>query len=300
MITETPSESSSSRFSCTQCGKCCNRSPEVELSEATALADTFVFRLMFRVYWLPQQFITPQGAEKAPLNSSSAFYERKRLLTAFAAHKASLKAKRDHKSVASTRYLMMSALALDTKSGECGALHGTRCSIHERRPLSCRSVPLHYSRTSATADIDLKAFVETDGYRCDTSQASPIILHNGLIVDDEINTARSNAITTAKRDRPWSEAIARRVVSRPSANRRLPTMEDIEANSQYGALTVSMFEAWQIATDTGLIDLVEFKRLANAQLDRIDFSLLHGTSSMDTQQTMIEMQNEYRNFIRLS
>ena len=300
MITETPSESSSSRFSCTQCGKCCNRSPEVELSEATALADTFVFRLMFRVYWLPQQFITPQVAGNSPLNSSSAFYERKRLLTAFAAHKASLKAKRDRKGVASTRYLMISALALDTNSGECGALHGTKCSIHKRRPLSCRSVPLHYSRTSATADIDLKAFVETEGYQCDTSQASPIILQNGLIVDEEINLARSNAITTARGDRPWSEAIARRVVSPPSANRRLPTMEHVEANSQLGALTVSMFEAWQIATETGLIDLVDFKRLAKAQLDRIDLSLLRGTSSLDAQQTMIEMRNEYRSFLEFS
>lgn len=300
MMTETPSGSSWSRFSCTQCGKCCNRSPEVELSEAAALADTFVFRLMFRVYWLPQQFITPQGAGNSPLNSSSAFYERKRLLTAFAAHKVLLKANRDRKSVASTRYLLMSALALDTNSGECGALHGTRCSIHERRPLSCRSAPLHYSRTSATADIDLRAFVETDGYQCDTSEASPINLQNGLIVDDEINMARSNAITMARRDRPWSEAIARRVVSWPSTNRRLPTMEDIEANSQYGALTVSMFEAWQIATDTGLIDLVEFKRLAEAQLDRIDFSLMRGTSSLDAQRTMIEMRNEYRNFLELS
>ena len=61
-----------------------------------------------------------------------------------------------------------------------------------------------------------------------------------------------------------------------------------------------MFEAWQIATDTGLIDLVEFKRVANAQLDRIDFSLLRGTFSLDAQQTMIEMRNEYRNFIKLS
>ena len=126
MMTETPSGSSWSRFSCTQCGKCCNRSPEVELSEAAALADTFVFRLMFRVYWLPQQFITPQGAGNSPLNSSSAFYERKRLFTAFAAHKASLKAKRDRKGLASTRYLMISALALDTNSGECGALQPVR------------------------------------------------------------------------------------------------------------------------------------------------------------------------------
>ena len=77
-------------------------------------------------------------------------------------------------------------------------------------------------------------------------------------------------------------------------------MEDIEANSQYGALTVSMFEAWQIATDTGLIDLVEFKRLAKAQLDLIDFSLMRGTSSLDAQQTMMEMRNEYQNFLKLS
>jgi hypothetical protein len=40
------------RFACTSCGQCCNRSPEVELSETLDLADAFVFRLMFRPYEL--------------------------------------------------------------------------------------------------------------------------------------------------------------------------------------------------------------------------------------------------------
>ena len=48
-------EPTTRRFSCTQCGKCCNRSPEVQLSEAAALADVFAFSLMFRLYSLPQQ-----------------------------------------------------------------------------------------------------------------------------------------------------------------------------------------------------------------------------------------------------
>ena len=42
----------SRHFACTQCGKCCDRAPEVELGEAAALADVFVWQLLFRLYSL--------------------------------------------------------------------------------------------------------------------------------------------------------------------------------------------------------------------------------------------------------
>ena len=40
-------------FACTACGKCCTRGPEMELSEATRLADVFITRLMFKLHRLP-------------------------------------------------------------------------------------------------------------------------------------------------------------------------------------------------------------------------------------------------------
>ena len=111
------------RFACTACGKCCNRAPEVELSEAAALADDFVFRLMFRLYR------APRSAGDYADGSSEQFYQEKRLLNAFAARKSSLKVRCEGRAVEYTQYLAISALALDCSNGACSALDGGRCGI---------------------------------------------------------------------------------------------------------------------------------------------------------------------------
>ena len=45
-------QSEARRFACTSCGRCCDRGPEMELGEATRLADTFITALLFRVHSL--------------------------------------------------------------------------------------------------------------------------------------------------------------------------------------------------------------------------------------------------------
>ena len=167
------------RFACTSCGACCNRSPEVELSEAAALADVFVFRLMFRLYSLPRTF----ESGRSPSESAEIFYQKKRLLAAHAARKYAVMIMRDGRRVEHVQYLMISALALDTRSGACAALSGGRCGIYDRRPLGCRAVPFHYSRADALAESDLDAFVATPGYACETGESAPVVLESGHIVD---------------------------------------------------------------------------------------------------------------------
>ena len=159
------------RFSCTLCGACCNRSPEVELSEAAALCDIFVFRLMFRLVSLPR------FSERGPIGSSDLFYQKKRLLAGHAAAEYSnRKVMLGGKKVESVQYLMISALAVDTSPGACAALKSGRCSIHADRPLSCRSVPFHYSRADGLALADFDRFVATPAYRCDTGKDAPLFL----------------------------------------------------------------------------------------------------------------------------
>jgi Fe-S-cluster containining protein len=157
------------RFACTQCGKCCNRSPEVELSEAAALADVFVFRLMFRIYERPRTFAGYLASGRS--GSAEAFHESKRLLNAFAARKGATRKRHGGKTVEYDRYLMISALTVDTGSGTCSALSENRCGIYERRPLACRTAPLHYARAEASARACLDEFVRTPGYRCNTDEA---------------------------------------------------------------------------------------------------------------------------------
>ncbi|HST36261.1 MAG TPA: YkgJ family cysteine cluster protein, partial [Allosphingosinicella sp.] len=173
------------RFACTSCGACCNRSPEVELSEAAALADVFVFRLMFRLYRLPRTFAGYLESREGSAESGEEYYESKRLLAAFAARKWATKRRYGGRAIEYTNYLTISALSLDAGTGACAALDGGRCAIYARRPLSCRAVPFHYSRPQALAERDLAAFVATPGYRCDTGEEAPVAIDGGRIVNPE-------------------------------------------------------------------------------------------------------------------
>jgi Fe-S-cluster containining protein len=280
-------------FACTQCGKCCNRSPEVELSEAAGLSDVFVFRLMFRLYWLPDQAGDYRRSGQGQPNRTSVFFEKKRLLNTFAARKYSAKAMRDGKRIAYTKYLLISALAVETIEAACSALSDSRCSIYDRRPLTCRSVPLHYSRAEARAAFDLETFVGTSGYRCDTSDAAPIILEDGRIVAPEIGAARSDAIALAARDRPWSEAIVRRMSDPVSSSQSLPSIEEIESSAALGAMTVPMREAWQVAADIGLMTRGERDGLIELQLGTIRRQLASGRCSRDALETLRQMEVDY-------
>jgi hypothetical protein len=195
-----------------------------------------------------------------------------------------------------TRYLVVSALTLDTKPGACSALDENRCGVYERRPLSCRSLPIHYSRPETSAATDFKEFIGTIGYSCDTGDAAEVIVKEGRIVAPEIAAARSEAVDVALRNRRWSEAIARRMKA-SSANHSLPSIAEVEANASSGATTVSMRVAWQIAADIGLIGSGECDRLIELQLSVIDQELSAGRCSREERETLSEMRTEYQHYL---
>jgi Fe-S-cluster containining protein len=287
-------EAAIERFACTSCGKCCNRAPEVQLSEAAALADVFVFRLMFRLHWLPRELRDHREPGADPAVSGAAFYQRKRLLGAFAARKSPARIVRGGKAVDYLKYLTVSALALDTSPGRCSALDAELCTIHARRPSACRSVPFHYSRPEALAESDLKAFVETPSYRCDIGESADIVLEAGRIVDPGMAQARADALALAGRDRRWSEKIVRRMHAAAPADAGLPSLNEVEANAASGATTTSMRLAWQIAADCGLIGGQDFSALLAAQLATIDRALAAGRCTQDARETLAAMRAEYR------
>jgi Fe-S-cluster containining protein len=273
------------RFACTQCGACCNRSPEVLLSEAPPLADIFVFRLMFRLYALPRTF-----AHSAAGGSAEAFYESKRLLAAFAARNAPAKKEHGTKSAGRMTYLTISALPLDTRPGACSALERGRCGIYERRPLACRTVPFHYSRAEAAAETDLATFVARAGYACDTGAEAPVVLAEGRIVDPGTRAARREALEVSTRDRRWQDAIVRRL---RTGGDGLPSLAEIEANAAFGMTTVSMAAAWRVAAEAGVIGAGECGTLIGAQAGLIKRALAAGDCAADTRRTLIEMGGEY-------
>jgi Fe-S-cluster containining protein len=263
------------------------------LSEAAGLADVFVFRLMFRIYALPRTVAGYRTSPAAPAASDEAFHESKRLTAAFAARAHGRKRRHGSKSVDYTEYLLISALTLDKGGGACAALRGGRCGIYERRPLACRTVPLHYSRPEASAQRDLEAFVSTQGYGCDTGAAAPVILAEGRIVDPGWRRTRLEALELNARDRQWHQAILRRLKTAP-AEYGLPALREIEANAAFGATTVSMRAAWRIAAEAGLLAPDECRTLIAAQAALIDRELAAAGGAPGARETLIEMRAEYR------
>jgi Fe-S-cluster containining protein len=272
------------RFACTQCGKCCNRSPEVELGEAAPLADVFVFRLLFRLHRLPRGLADYRG--RHPHDSAEVFFETKRLLDRYAVRK---RAMRDE-----SEYLIVSTLTLDTGAGACSALAGGLCSIYERRPFACRTVPLHYTGVEAAAARDLAVFVATPGYACDTGGGAPVVLEGGRIVEPATIQARADAFAAAERDRPWKQAILRRMRPGAMGEWPLPTLAQVEAHAAHGAVSTSMRAAWQVAVEAGLMPEQECQALIEAQLARIERELALGRGTADARQTLGEMRAEYR------
>lgn len=278
------------RFACTQCGACCNRSPEVELSEAAALADVFVFRLMFRLYTLPRAAAHYSG-------SSETFYQSKRLLNAFAANAYRTKARVGGKAVEYDRYLVVSALTVDLGTGACSALSDRRCSIYDRRPLACRAVPFPYSRPEASAEDDLDAFVGTAGFLCDISEAAPIVVDDGKITDLDAKEVRTQAAAVAERDSAWSKAIVRKM---KQGSPDLPTLDEIEASASFAATTTSMSAAWQVAAERGLISSADWRRLIGTQVATIEREFGRNGVEHDVRQMLVDMRVEYRQLLEAS
>ena len=277
------------RFACTQCGQCCNRAPELELGEAVALADVFVLRLLMRIYSLPRS-LNDYASALPPGQASAEFYQSKRLLGAYAAASWNARVQRHGKVVDYVQYLSLSVLPLDLDGPSCPALTDNKCSIYERRPLSCRSVPLHYSRPEAAAVRDLDAFVVSPGYRCEVSADAPLVIAEGRIVDPATAAAWLAASDQAQRDRNWKVAL---VKAMKAGQHGLPTPRMVEQQAANGALSGSMFGAWSVAVGAGLIAASDLQHLLQSQCGLIERTIQRGAAP-DASATLAEMQREYR------
>lgn len=263
------------------------------LSEAAALSDVFVFRLMFRLYELPRTLAGSLASGDAGAGTGAEYYETKRLLASFAARKYPAKRRQSGKAVDYVRYVTISALTLDAGAGACTALSNGRCGIYARRPLACRTVPFHYSRPEASAERELGAFVATPGYGCDTGADAPIVLEAGRIVDPGARRARGDAIALAGQDRRWGEAILRRL-NTSSRTYALPSLREIEADAPFGATTISMHVAWQIAAEAGVIGAQTCRTLIAAQAAVIARELASARCTTSARETLAGMRAEYR------
>lgn len=253
------------RFACTACGKCCDRGPEMELGETAALADVFSLSLIFKIHTLPLNERSNWArawwkTQDTPLGLRPALEEQARRLKIFAARR------HVDRSTERQMFLTLSAIVDDNGAGRCPALSGSRCGVYERRPLTCRTVPLHYSRAPSTLGAYLDQFVATPGYGCETATA-PAVLAGTDIIAVTVRHAREQAVLVANSDREWKTAIVA-VMDDPLSARDagLPTFSDVLANSGRGyATTAPMLVAWRVALRKGLITQVAFDDACRGQ-----------------------------------
>ncbi len=274
------------RFACTSCGQCCNRAPELELGEAAALADVFVLQLMLRIYSLPRG-LADYAADLPRDQASAEFYQTKRLLSRFAAASWNAKVQRGSKVLDYVQYLSVSVLPLDLGIGACSALADNRCSIYPRRPLSCRAVPLHYSRPEASAARALDAFVATPGFACAVDDSAPLAIVRDRIVDPAMLSARAAAAARAAGDQPWKKAIVKAMKAGSQAG--LPTLRDVEANAQHGALSTTMALGWRVARDAGEMTQADYSAALAAQSTTIAAASAQPGLSAETRQTLAQL-----------
>lgn len=275
-------------FACTQCGKCCNRPPEVEMGEAATLADVFVWQMLFRLYSLPRNLADYLQPGMQREQASAEFFESKRLLGQFAAYSWNGKVRQGGRFEERTFTLAISALALDPGGGACGALGPDgHCGIYERRPFSCRSVPLHYSRGGAFAVEHYDKFLTLPGHACDSSANAPVLVDAGKIADPAILAARAEALAQAEADRRWKAVL---VKAMKTGRHGLPTLRQVEENAARGALTTSMRFGWQIAVEAGLLCASEYGALLAKQRDAAERFLADPATSPNARAAALELR----------
>jgi Fe-S-cluster containining protein len=255
------------RFACTACGKCCTEPPEMTVLEAVSLGDVFVPALVYRLTSLPRDDNEAAFASLAPHPHfkdvpGRDLVTRLRESTAVRAAGAVVtEAGWDH-------HVSITARAWGYSPG-CPALRGKECSIHTRRPSTCRTVPIRYD---VPAGLLVRAFrgavdagrASKDPWECDVSDAAPVLLRgDGELVDPEYKKARDVGEAAAFAEKSLCEKIL--------AYPLLPPLREVYPQLRRAkVIAVSFHGALAAAHDLGLLDDAAMKKFLAAQLELID------------------------------
>lgn len=290
-----PSEATSAvrRFACTSCGKCCDRGPEMALSEAAALAGVFITSMLFRVYSLPLAKSSKGAARWSEAQGSTlpvgaALDEERAWLSHFSVRDTIDRAR------GRSLHLTISALTVDREKGRCPALSDNLCGIYETRPLTCRTVPMHYSRPPSVLASYLDRFASKPGYACNTSADAPMVFDGRGVTDASALRTRHEALDLAASERGWKTAIVS-LMDDPGVALAagVPTHNAVIRNSDAGSATaVSMLVALRVARNAGLLAPGEFDEACRKQVALLKSELARG-AGLDATASMAVMLSDY-------
>lgn len=257
----------------------------MELSEATALAGTFITSLMFKAHSLPLDERTERAArwwreQGSRIPIRAAFEEKRRHMALFASRRSQ---RRNDREV----YLEISAIVDDYGNGQCPALTRGSCGIYDRRPLTCRTVPLHYSRQPSALRDYIDRFTATPGYECDTT-SSPIVISGSDVVSPDLRHYRECAIGVARADRRWKEHLLSFMDNPEEAScAGLPIYEEILTNTDNGYATLlPMIVGWRVAECRGLISSVDLENICKQQVGLIKTEMIRLPANNDLRELL--------------
>jgi Fe-S-cluster containining protein len=281
------------RFACTGCGMCCNRGPEMELTEATSLADAFITQIFFKMHSLPLYPQSRRAAQwslrqRSSLPPAEALEEERNQLNNFAV------CEKIDKSKGRSLHLTISALTIDREKGTCPALVDNLCSIYQSRPYSCRTVPMHYSRPASVLGGYLESFASSPQYRCDVSAGAPVVFDGRQITDASAEAARTEALALVRSEMRWKTAVAALMDDRRMALAAgLPTFDEVLRHSDAGNATLApMLAAWRVARDIGVMSPETFRSVCQNQMALIKAELDRGPA-LDVASRLFGLLSDY-------
>jgi len=153
----------------------------------------------------------------------------------------------------------------------CPALGADRkqCTIYERRPHTCRTIPARYDVPDALLVPAFRGFIDrglasADRYECDVSSSAPAFLRGetdegATLVESSYLEARKAGMDAAMADEP----LAARILASPL----LPPLRELFPQlRRAGLIAVSFHGALASAHDLGLVDDAGVRAFCSGQL----------------------------------
>lgn len=158
-------------FSCTQCGKCCQKSPNMHFYDALDLSDEFIFQTSHHAIL---------SYDKQPLDD--ALIEHYKVL--------------GHTIIApefeAKLFYFIDFLPVSYPSyNNCSKLVNNQCSIYGKRPSSCKLAPFntHFDDTQQWRTLEyFRKNTENENWQCRFDEQSPIVFKDKQIVQPAQNS----------------------------------------------------------------------------------------------------------------
>ncbi len=253
------------RFACTACGKCCTEPPEMSILEAVKLGDVFVPSIIYRLTSLPREDNEAAFASLKP-HPHFAGMDPRELVSRLRESSAVRAAGAVINEAGWDHHVSITARAWIHPSPWCPALAADHraCTIHERRPSTCRTVPIRYDVPEGLLVRAFRGVVDAgiasaQKFECDVSANAPVLIRDEKVVNPEYASARAAGIEAAIAEKELAANMLRSPL--------LPPIRDVYTNLRKAALlSVSFPGAVAVAYDMKMLDAGAVKKFCDAQL----------------------------------